>query len=383
MADLKILADENITCVDDYFGHLGEVEKFNGRALSSSQVVDADILLVRSVTQVNESLLRGSSVRFVGTCTIGMDHIDQSYLQKNGIGFAAAPGCNANAVVDYVLSAMTRLALDQGFSICDKRVGIVGVGNVGRRLKQRLEAYGVTCFCCDPPLQRQGKQGEFISLDELLEQAEIISLHTPLSDSGVDQTLHLLDGDRLQRLKPNAIIINSGRGPVIDNQALLKLLEERADISAVLDVWENEPDIDRHLLQKVAIATPHIAGYSLEGKLAGTEMVYQAVCKFFSIVEQQSMSALLPADKEIRPVDLPYENSEHRCYQLVQQCYDIASDDRGLRNLAKNRGATLAAGFDQMRKDYPVRREICRTQVASNFSDDQLKAQLSALGFKI
>ncbi len=379
---LKIMADENISGAKHFFGHLGEVKEFHGRSLGRKEVKDADILLVRSITRVDGELLADSAVRFVGTCTIGMDHIDQHYLKQKGVGFSAAPGSNANAVVDYVLAAITRLALDKGFSIRDKTVGIVGVGNVGARLKARLQAYGVNCLCCDPPLQRQAAEEAFVELDELLGKADIVSLHTPLTLSGDDRTRHLLNRHRLSSLKTGAILINSGRGPVIDNAALSDLLASRDDISTVLDVWENEPDIDSGLLEKVTLATPHIAGYSLEGKLAGTEMVYQAACDFLGVPAIQSLSDLLPKNQPLVPLDSCAEKGEQHLYQIIQQAYDIGKDDLKLRSLAATGGASLVRGFDAMRKNYPVRREFGRTCVAIGAADPSLRAQLCALGFK-
>lgn len=377
---MKILADENITLVHEFFDHLGEVETCPGRSMTADLVAQADILLVRSVTQVNEALVKDSKISFVGTCTIGTDHIDQEYLNRKGIGFSSAPGCNANAVVDYVLCAIASLGLDRGISLKGRRLGIVGLGNVGSRLRQRMEAAGVECLCSDPPLQRRGVEG-LLPLEEVLKGSDIISLHTPLTKVGPDATYHLLDSENLPLLNRGSVLINTSRGAVVDNQALSRFLDERSDVSAVLDVWEPEPDIDISLLNKVAVATPHIAGYSLEGKIKGTAMIYQSVCNHFGIQQQRSLDGLLPPEHQIN-FEPGADNLENTTFQVLKRCYDITEDDRMLRAIAIEGSDDFAVGFDRLRKQYPVRRELEMNRIVGIRVDPKLTQRLGDFGVR-
>ncbi|MCD8514252.1 MAG: 4-phosphoerythronate dehydrogenase, partial [Nitrincola sp.] len=294
MSAIKIVADENIPALDPLFTSIGEVKRVPGRRLSAADLEGADLLLVRSVTQVNHDLLKDSQVKFVGTATIGTDHIDQLCLQDMGISFASAPGCNADAVTEYVLSVLLHLAEEQGFLLTEKTVGIVGVGNVGSRLQARLSALGVQVMLCDPPRAIRENPEGFVPLEQLLQQADIVTLHTPLTREGDHATHHLLNSARLSQLKTNAILINAGRGAVIDNAALLAFSLDRDDVTLVLDVWEHEPRVDPLLASRVKIATPHIAGYTLEGKIRGTWMLYQAYCRSSDREEVYRFEDLLP-----------------------------------------------------------------------------------------
>jgi len=381
---MKIVADENIPLVHEVFDELGQVETFAGRSISAEQVKDADVLLVRSVTQVNESLLRGSSVKFVGTCTIGTDHIDMAYLEQQGIGFSAAPGCNANAVVDYVISTLVVLSqggkAGQGFDLFSRCVGIVGVGNVGRRLRQRLQAMGIRCVCTDP-LHENGQEVQgLVHLEQLLAEADIISLHVPLTFNGEHPTHHLLNATNLAHLKQNTILINTARGPVIDNEALKGVLAKRPDMTAVLDVWEYEPEVDVELLSRVALATPHIAGYSLDGKIRGTQKIYQALCQTFNLPETMDVMSLAPAAMPVELIENKSENLDKAALDAVLDCYDIRRDDQDFRQVMTAENSNRAASFDVLRKNYPVRRELAVTEVVGAECKN-LRSTLSALGF--
>jgi len=372
---MKIVADENITFIHDVFDGLGEVETFAGRSISAEQVKDADVLLVRSVTQVNKSLLNGSNVKFVGTCTIGTDHIDQGYLKQQGIGFSAAPGCNANAVVDYVVSTLAVLSQQQGFDLFKRCVGIVGVGNVGSRLKKRLEALGIRCLCADPLHEDQDIPG-LVHLDQLVAEADIISLHTPLTHDGEHPTYHLFSEQMLARLNSNSILVNTGRGPVIDNEALLAFLKKRPDVSAVLDVWEHEPEVDLPLLELVTFGTPHIAGYSLDGKVAGTRMIYDALCRFFNLSAALDVAALAP---DVEPISCNPGVGEEAIFEALLSCYDVRSDDARFRTVMVAENSDRSGSFDTLRKNYPVRRELGVTAVTDC---GDLQPLLSGFGFK-
>ena len=277
---LEMIADENMALVKELFSDLGELTCLPGRSISPKDVAEADVLLVRSVTRVDAALLAGSRIRFVGTATIGTDHLDLPWLSRAGIVTASAPGCNARSVVEYVVAALfdfwRRDRLDW-----DRRVfGVVGLGNVGARLARTLQGLGLKVVGCDPFVSHPDIRQ--LPLDELLGEADVLSLHTPLTKGGSHPTWHLFDDRRLKALRKNTILINTGRGDVVDNAALLRVLREGllegSDVA--LDVWENEPGIDPELLQTVAIGTPHVAGYSQEGKWQGSQMVRDALCHF-------------------------------------------------------------------------------------------------------
>ncbi|MFC1783155.1 4-phosphoerythronate dehydrogenase [Planctomycetota bacterium] len=290
---MKIVADENIAYVKDIFAPLGLIECIPGRPMTCGALKEADVLLVRSVTRVDADLLEGSAVRFVGTCTIGTDHIDLDYLKKRGIAFADAVGSNANSVAEYVLTAILVLARQKGWDLNGKTLGIIGVGNIGSIIEKKAPALGLKVLPNDPPLHRKTADPRFVSLDQAL-QADIISLHVPLTASGPDPTFHLLNENNLPRLKPHTVLINTSRGPVVDNNALKNCLTARTIGPTVLDVWENEPNIDQQLLDLVAIGTAHVAGYSLDGKANGAAMLHAAVCDFFNLTGKTNIAALLP-----------------------------------------------------------------------------------------
>ena len=291
---MRILADENIPLVDAFFAEHGDIRRMPGRSINRAVLEQAEVLLVRSVTRVDRELLEGSAVRFVGTCTIGTDHLDIDYFDEVGIDWASAPGCNARGVVDYVLGSLLALAEGEGVALHDRRYGVIGAGEVGGRLVEVLRSLGWDVRVCDPPRQAR-EVGEFVGLDEILEECDVISLHTPLTLEGEHSTFHLLDGARLAQLRPGAWLINAARGAVVDNAALREQLARRPDIQAVLDVWEGEPQVDVELAELCWIATPHIAGYSLDGKLRGTAQIYQALCASKGIEPKVDLAELLPA----------------------------------------------------------------------------------------
>jgi len=376
---MKIVADENIPLIEEFFGRLGEVIRLPGRQMTAADVQDADALIVRSVTPVNKALLAGSKVKFVGTCTIGVDHLDQSYFAERDIAWSSAPGCNANSVVEYVYSALTQLDINW----LEHKVGIIGCGNVGGLLYRRLRAQGVECVCYDPHKTR-AEIADLGTLDEVL-ACDLISMHTPLELTGSHPSFHLLGLKELRQLKPNAVLINCGRGAVIDNQALLQVLNERADLQVILDVWEPEPAISLELLDKVKIGTPHIAGYSYDGKLKGTEMIYQAFCRHFGIEPKASLAELVPplADNHLNVARV--RDSWLDATSLIQQVYRVAQDDANLRALAQEaiqQGANFALGFDGLRKHYAVRREFHNYEVPLAGATEQEKNWLAALGFR-
>ncbi|MBB3321464.1 4-phosphoerythronate dehydrogenase PdxB [Atlantibacter sp. RC6] len=370
---MKILVDENMPYARELFARLGEVKAVPGRPIPVAELDDADALMVRSVTKVNGQLLDGKGVRFVGTATAGTDHVDQDYLHQAGIAFSAAPGCNAIAVVEYVFSALLMLAERDGFELTDRTVGIVGVGNVGGRLHKRLEALGVRTLLCDPPRADNGEPGDFQPLDKLVEEADILTFHTPLYKDGPYKTWHLADEALISRLKPGTILINACRGAVVDNAALLKCLDAGQKLSTVLDVWEPEPDLNVALLDKVDIGTAHIAGYTLEGKARGTTQVFEAYSAFIGKPQQIALDSLLPAP-EFGRITLHGPLDQPTLKRLVHLVYDVRRDDAPLRKVAGVPGE-----FDKLRKHYLERREWSSLFIQC---DDAAAAKLlSALGF--
>lgn len=370
---MKILVDENMPYARELFSRLGDVEAVPGRPVPREALTGADALMVRSVTKVDESLLAGESVKFVGTATAGTDHVDIPWLEQAGIGFSAAPGCNAIAVVEYVFSALLMLAERDSFTLTDRTVGIVGVGNVGGRLQARLEALGVRTLLCDPPRADQGDAGDFRSLDELVAEADILTFHTPLFKSGPYKSLHLADESLIARLKPGSILINACRGPVVDNAALLRRLEAGQNLSVVLDVWEGEPDLNTTLLARADIGTAHIAGYTLEGKARGTTQVFEAYSQFIGQAQQVALDTLLPAP-EFGRITLHGPLDQPTLKRLVHLVYDVRRDDAPLRKVAG-----IPGEFDKLRKNYLERREWSSLFIQCD--DPQAAELLQALGF--
>ncbi|MDH2081580.1 4-phosphoerythronate dehydrogenase PdxB [Pseudomonas atacamensis] len=376
---MLIVADENIPLLDAFFAGFGDIRRVPGRSIDRATVEQADVLLVRSVTNVNRALLEGSKVRFVGTCTIGTDHLDLDYFTEAGICWSSAPGCNARGVVDYVLGSLMTLAEIEGADLTQRTYGVVGAGEVGGRLIKVLKGLGWNVKVCDPPRQA-AEGGEYVSLEQIIEQCDVISLHTPLTRNGDDATWHLFDQQRLQQLKPGTWLINAARGPVVDNAALREVLLEREDLQAVLDVWEKEPEVDPALAELCVLATPHIAGYSLDGKQRGTAQIYQAYCAFSGQPAAIQLSDLLPATW-LSEVSLHGDSDP--AWALAMLCrgvYDPRRDDADFRRSLVGNVAEQRAAFDVLRKQYPVRREIEGLKVRIEGDAPRLRQIVAALG---
>ena len=376
---MLIVADENIPLLDAFFAGFGEIRRYPGRSIDADCVRDADVLLVRSVTRVDRQLLEGSRVRFVGTCTIGTDHLDPGYFAEAGIHWSSAPGCNARGVVDYVLGSLMTLAELDGVVLPERVYGVVGAGQVGGRLVRVLQGLGWKVLVCDPPRQA-AEGGDFVSLDEILQQCDVISLHTPLERDGEHPTWHLLGQDALARLQPGAWLINASRGPVVDNTALRKLLLDREDLHAVLDVWEGEPQVDLDLADLCTLATPHIAGYSLDGRQRGTAQIYQALCRWRGEAEQVRLADLLPRQR-LAQIDL--DGASEPAWALATLCrvvYDPRRDDADFRRSLSDDPDRQRAAFDLLRKHYPARREIEGLTVRLRGEAPQLAQIVKAVG---
>ena len=376
---MLIVADENIPLLDAFFAGFGEIRRVPGRSIDRATVEQADVLLVRSVTNVNRALLEGSKVRFVGTCTIGTDHLDLEYFNEAGITWSSAPGCNARGVVDYVLGSLMTLAEIEGVDLTKRTYGVIGAGEVGGRLINVLKGLGWNVKVCDPPRQA-AEGGDYVSLEQIIEQCDVISLHTPLTRSGDGATWHLFDQQRLQQLKPGAWLINAARGPVVENAALREVLLEREDLQAVLDVWEAEPEVDVELAELCVLATPHIAGYSLDGKQRGTAQIYQAYCEFIGQPANIQLSDLLPAPW-LSEVSLHADSDpEWALAMLCRGVYDPRRDDADFRRSLVGSVAEQRAAFDVLRKQYPVRREIEGLKVRIEGASPALRQIVAALG---
>ena len=376
---MRILVDANVPAADACFAALGEVRRLPGREIAPADLRDVDALVVRSITRVDAALLaEARRLRFVGTCTIGTDHVDTRLLAERGIAFVSAPGCNAEAVVDHVLVSLLTVAERQGWRLAERRVGIVGAGNVGGRLLARLAAMGIDCLACDPPrAEREGGDG-LIALEALIEACDVLCLHTPLVREGPHATHHLLDAERIAALAPGTVVLNAGRGDCVDGQALRQRLAGQGDIAAILDVWEDEPGIDAALRDLAEIATPHVAGYSLDGKLRGTHMIYRALCRAFGLPCRVTLDDLLPAPPLAR-LELGAGLSAEEALRLAMRAvYDPRRDHDALCREGRRQG--MAAGFDACRAGYPLRREFSTLEVAVPEAGADLARQLRGAG---
>ena len=374
---IKIVADENIEFVKEAFSSFGKLTVLPGREISKDDLLDADILLVRSVTKVNESLLAGTKIKFVGTATIGSDHIDKTYLAANNISFTDAAGCNSDAVKEYVFTALYQIAEEENLKLKNKTIGIVGVGNIGGRVARVANAMGINVLKNDPPLKRKSNSNEYRELDELM-QADIISIHVPLIKEGMDKTHHLFDEARLNKLKNGTILINSSRGSVVDNIALTKIISEKK-LSVILDVWENEPNINLDLLNKVKIATPHIAGYSLEGKVNGTVILYKELCNYLNV--SSTWIPQLPAiNDKIIISDLERQQSFQKVFSSI---YDIRRDDSSIRKINELGDKERRSYFDSLRKNYALRREFTNYKIISDSDNKEIEGILNVLRFNV
>jgi erythronate-4-phosphate dehydrogenase len=374
---MKIFADENIPFVKEVFAPIGDVTVHAGRAMTREIVKDAELLLVRSVTKVGADLLDGSRVRFVATATIGVEHVDLKYLGDHGIAFASAPGSNAQSVAEYVAAALLVLESRGALRLSGSTLGIVGVGNVGSRVDRVARALGMKTLLVDPPRARAEGSSGFVTLHEVCAKADVVTFHVPLERAGTDPTWHLIDAGLLGKLRPGRVLFNSSRGGVNDTAALRDAKRTSKLGALVLDVFEGEPAIDTDLCSVADIVTPHIAGYSYDGKVAGTRMIYEAACKHLGLAPVWPDG--IPPREELRvTVKKP------SILDAVRASYDIQGDDARLRQvLTKGTREMIAKGFDRLRKEYPKRREFKNWRVAVGEGARAIVPQLSALGFVV
>ena len=332
---MKLMIDDAVWGFAEIFSEFGEVITLPGREINRQSLIDCEILIVRSRTKVNCDLLKDTNIKFVGSTVAGLDHIDQTYLLKNNIAFVSAQGCNANAVAEYVISAIANLANDFNFDLASKTLGIIGVGNVGTRLDSKAKQLGINTLLNDPP--RQDKEGSngFVKLDEAL-SADIVTFHTPLTFSGIHPSHNLLGSNNFNLISEDTILINVARGGIIDEN----IWEKIATKANVIDCWENEPNINSKLQSKAYLATPHIAGHSIDAKFTGSFMIYKELLKFTNNSFNKKIEQLINPE-----VGIIKENSLH---ETINSIYSFKDDSIAIKDSTK---------FENYRRNYPDRYE--------------------------
>jgi erythronate-4-phosphate dehydrogenase len=373
---IKIVADADIPFLKGVLEDVAQVDYLPGRGIRTKDLVDADAMIIRSRTQCDKSLLNGTPVKFIATATIGYDHIDAEYCGSRGIEWTNAPGCNSSSVEQYMLSVLLSVAGHHKLRLEDITIGIIGVGHVGSKVERICRAMGMKVLLNDPPRERMEGPDGFVSLETIRQEANIITLHVPLNRSGEDKTLHLADGGFFDGLKRKPIIINSSRGKVVDGNALKDALATGRVRAAVLDVWEGEPDPDLELMYMADLATPHIAGYSVDGKANGTAMSVQALSRFFGLGLDDWQPDGLPLPRiDNLIVDGSRFDLQDLLVVLARRAYDVLRDDDVLRKNPRK--------FEYLRVAYPVRREPSAIRV--NIINDYIGAGpvMRQLGFRI
>ena len=373
---MKIVADDKIPFLKGVLEPFADMVYLPGQAISNRDLRDADALLIRTRTCCNEELLKNTPVRFIGTATIGYDHIDTRYCEKKGISWHNAPGCNAGSVNQYIASTLVHLAGEYKFTLKERTLGVVGVGHVGSKVVNTAELLGMRVYLCDPPRVREEGECGFISLDGILRECDIITFHVPLNYEGPDRTHHLIGKELLGRVNPGTFILNTSRGKVADGNALKEAIRSGRLAGAVLDVWENEPEIDTELLDLTAFGTPHIAGYSADGKAKGTAMILDELSRFFDLgidgwVPDSIPAPLIPEFQ----IDCRDISEEEALSLAILGTYDVEDDDRRLKK--------SPAGFEKQRGEYPLRREFKAYSLDLIGGTPQLSRICSKLGFKV
>lgn len=378
---IQIVAGENIPYIQEAFSNLGHLTFLPGRSIKSSDLKTTNLLLIRSITSVDETLLQHTPVEFVGSASAGTDHIDEVYLRSRNIPFASAAGSNANSVAEYVVAGLLALAKRHGLSLKGLTIGIIGVGHIGKLVKQKAEALGMIPVLNDPPLS-ETSQIDHRPLPEVL-GCDVVTLHTPFTLGGAHPTFHLLNEQTFKHLKPSTIFINAARGEVVDTHALLNVITHHKIGPTIIDVWEGEPDINWDLFQAVTIGTPHIAGHSLDGKANGTYMIYSAACKHLGVVPVWDLAQSLPPPlvQEIQISPTQHQSDEAILGDIVEKIYNLEEDHRQMTTLLAAQPEERSGLFDGLRKNYPVRREFHRTRIILPQTLERLRPVLEGLGF--
>jgi erythronate-4-phosphate dehydrogenase len=373
---LKIVADNKIPFLKGVLEPYAEVVYLSGAKIAKADLLDADGLIVRTRTKCKRELLEETSVKFIATATIGFDHIDGSFCDSKGITWTNAAGCNSSSVAQYIASAVLNLAAEKKFSLSEMTIGIVGVGNVGSKVAKFAKAVGMKVLLNDPPRARKEGAASFVSLEKILSDSDIITFHVPLTMDGPDKTYHMADKIFFNSIAKRAWFINSSRGEVTDTAELKNILYTEKIAGAILDVWENEPNIDLDLLGLAKFATPHIAGYSTDGKANGTAMSVRALAKFFGIRELENWypkDVPEPAETVIY-IDCDGKSKEQILLEAVKFTYDVKGDDQRLRQSPER--------FEKLREEYPLRREFKIFKIGLSNDGTNMETVLRQLGFQ-
>lgn len=365
------------------FETLGDVVVVPDGDITNEVVADADALVTRSKTKINQELLSGTNVQFVGTATAGFDHIDTVYAEQHGIAWTQAAGCNADSVAQYFITALMVLAERYGIEYKGKTIGVVGVGQIGSRVCRLAEALGMRVLKNDPPVALQTGDPTFLSLDILQKEADLLTFHVPLIHDGPFPTDHMVDFRFWEDVKPGVLFVNACRGEVVDGEALKGALHAGIVRHAVLDVWEEEPDYDMDLLDMVELGTPHIAGYSIDGKLNGTRIIYEHACRHFGLEPTWTPAALPALDKPVLEVDARGRTMEDIVRICCLHVYDILQDDAQMHQGSREDTAARKNHFKKLRKEYPVRREWPALTVQLENDPESWAKLLKTLGFRV
>ncbi len=374
-----IALDQAIPYWKEAFSEFGEIRPFSGRGLKPEVIHDADALIVRTITPVSADLLEGTSVRFVGAASAGIDHVDREYLNERNIHFAYAIGCNANAVSEYIITALHVIGSQRNWKLRNKTLAVIGVGNVGSRVAQKARALGMEVLLCDPPLRDITGDSQYQDLSDVLE-ADILSFHVPLTTDGPYPTWHMFNRDLLDCLSPKQFLINSCRGPVFDNHELKSALQQSRIEGAIMDVWEEEPYVDYSLLELIDIGTPHIAGTTLDGKIRATEMVRDEFCRHLGIQSSWKTDFYYPEPKRIHLDN--GSGDQDAVLQSLLQAFNIRRPDADLRELGGLPAESAASGYDRLRSNSVLRPEFRHFGVALGEGREDLASMLEGLGFK-
>ena len=373
---MKIIIDDKIPYIHGALEPFAEVVYLPAEQTTAEIVKDADALITRTRTICNANLLSGSNVKFIATATIGYDHIDTEYCSQQGIQWTNAPGCNSKSVEQYIASALMVMAEKQKFTLKDKTIGIVGVGNVGKKVQRLCEILGMKILLNDPPRAKAEGDKGFVQLDEILDHSDIITLHVPLNMDGSDKTYHLADNQFFKNLKKRPILINSCRGEVIQNESLKNAIKTGQISGAVIDCWENEPNLDPELLDLVDLGTPHIAGYSRDGKANGTTMAIRALSTFFDLgINNWKCSDVEQPESVELFIDGTGKTTQQILVEAILGTYDIREDDQRLRDSLET--------FEKQRGAYPIRREFQTYTIFCKINDIKAIQKLKKLGFKL
>lgn len=373
---MKIIIDDKIPYIRGAFEAVAEVIYLPGSKTTATIVRDADAIITRTRTICNEKLLAGSTVKFIATATIGYDHIDTDYCDRVGIKWTNAPGCNSRSVEQYIASALMVLAEEKRLNLNELTIGVVGVGNVGSKVARVCGLLGMKVLLNDPPRERIEGSAQFVSMEQIKSEADIITLHVPLNIKGDDATYHLADDSFFKSLKKKPVLINSCRGEVVRTESVKLALIKGEIADFVCDCWENEPDIDLELLEMTRLATPHIAGYSKDGKATGTLMSVQAVSNFFNLgLDNWRPEGIeLPAHPVIQ-IDGKGLTEQQIISKAILHTYDIRNDDALFRS--------KPADFEKQRGDYPTRREFPAYTIEATSVSQETMQKLKKMGFNL